>query len=329
MSNRLIVIALASTAILAACATAQENPNYQYSTKFKGASPYATPTQNASNTVTTVTTQPVTYVQTVPAITGATQNASYQTVTQNTQTQNSAGYNTARYNGAQPASYTQLDHRCLSKETNRQLIGGALGGTVGAVLGKKVIGGTKGAVAGAALGGAAGYGIGDKSINCDPVQVPIAAQTPVVSQAYYPSNNAVYNPAQGEVVFANTQTVSPAAPTDAAMPAEITQGYGTPGYQAMLNAQNDTLDDINAYVPDTASAAVPAPQMVDVSSSTTAPYSISTTLGGQHQVMEGDTVYSLSRKLCTSIDDIKQMNGLGSDFNIKIGDSLRLPASRC
>ncbi|XER21972.1 LysM peptidoglycan-binding domain-containing protein [Fretibacter rubidus] len=45
--------------------------------------------------------------------------------------------------------------------------------------------------------------------------------------------------------------------------------------------------------------------------------------------MEGDTVYSLSRKLCTSIDDIKQMNGLGSDFNIKIGDSLRLPASRC
>lgn len=309
MSNRLIMIALASTAILAACATAQENPNYQYSTKYKGASPYATQTQMATNSAAPATTQPARYVQTQPVTHAGVQNASYQSVSPNT----------ASYSGAQVASYTQLDHRCLSKETNRQLLGGALGGSVGAVIGKKVIGGTKGVVAGAALGGAAGYGIGDKSINCDPVQVPITAQTPVVSQAYYANQTNGHSPNQPQVIYANTQSVSAPAPTDAAMPAVITQSYGTPGYQAMLNAR----DDINAYVPDA------APQVVNVRANTTAAYAMSTTMNGNHQVVEGDTVYSLSRKLCTSIDDIKQMNGLGADFNIKIGDSLHLPASRC
>lgn len=313
MSMRLITIALASTAILAACATSQENPNYQYSTKYKGASPYGAQTQMASNTV---TTQPVTYVQTQPA--QPNQQVQAQTAVYQQTTSHAPAVQT--HTQAQ-ATYTQLDHRCLSRETNRQLIGGAVGGTIGAVIGKKVIGGTKGTVAGAALGGAAGYGIGDKSINCDPVQVAIPQQSVKVSPAYYPTTSGA---AQPQVIYANTQST---APTDAAMPSQITQSYGTPGYQAMLNAQND---DINAYAP----APAPAAQVVDVRSETTAPYSYSTALqgshtGGQHQIVEGDTVYSLSRKLCTSIDEIKLMNSLGADFNIKIGDSISLPASRC
>ena len=53
------------------------------------------------------------------------------------------------------------------------------------------------------------------------------------------------------------------------------------------------------------------------------------TLGTQHAIKAGDTVYSFARKLCTSVDEIKAMNSLGADFNIRLGDTIRLPASKC
>lgn len=324
MSSRIVLTAIAATTLLASCATVQENPNYQYSTKYKSSSPYGaqngTPTTQSASHVTTVTTQPVTYVQTQPAGQVQAQNAAYvQTTTHTPQSYQSQSY--ATQNATAQATYTQLDHRCLRRETNRQIIGGAVGGTVGAVLGKKVIGGTKGTAAGAILGGAAGYGIGDKSINCDPIQVLIPQQSATVSPAYYPTQTIP----QPQMVHTASNVIS--APTDAAMPSTISSAYGTPGYQAMLNAQ---ANDMNALTP--SHSPVSAPTVIDARSDTTGQYgsfNSSTIMSGQHHIIEGDTVYSLSRKLCTSIDEIKKMNSLSTDFKIKLGDTINLPASKC
>ena len=316
MSNRIILTALATTALLASCATVQENPNYQYSTKYKGSSPYGAQTTQSASNVGTAATQSVNYVHTSAGQVQA-QNASYsQTSTYSPQSYQAQSYSSQ--NSAGQATYTQLDHRCLRQEMNRQLIGGAVGGTVGAVVGKKVIGGTKGTVAGAVLGGAAGYGIGDKSINCDPIQVVIPQQSATVSPAYYPTQTIQ----QPQVVHTASNVVS--APTDAAMPASISNGYGTPGYQAMLNAQ---ANDINALAP----SPVATPSVIDARSDTThyGSYNGNTMSSSQHQIVQGDTVYSLSRRLCTSIDEIKQMNSLSADFKIKLGDTINLPASQC
>lgn len=51
--------------------------------------------------------------------------------------------------------------------------------------------------------------------------------------------------------------------------------------------------------------------------------------GRVYTVKQGDTVYSLSRRSCVGINVIQSMNGLDSNFAIKIGQSLRLPASMC
>jgi len=48
-----------------------------------------------------------------------------------------------------------------------------------------------------------------------------------------------------------------------------------------------------------------------------------------YTVKQGDTVYSLARKTCVGVSVIQSMNGLNSDFAIKIGQSLTLPASVC
>jgi len=48
-----------------------------------------------------------------------------------------------------------------------------------------------------------------------------------------------------------------------------------------------------------------------------------------YTVQPGDTVYSLSRRLCTPISEIMTANGIHSDFGIDIGQTLNLPASRC
>lgn len=52
-------------------------------------------------------------------------------------------------------------------------------------------------------------------------------------------------------------------------------------------------------------------------------------VGQNYTVQQGDTVYSLSRKTCVGVNVIQSMNGLSSDFAIKIGQSITLPASVC
>lgn len=51
--------------------------------------------------------------------------------------------------------------------------------------------------------------------------------------------------------------------------------------------------------------------------------------GQSYTVRQGDTVYSLSRRLCAPIGDITTANGIGGDYAIAIGQTLNLPNSRC
>lgn len=51
--------------------------------------------------------------------------------------------------------------------------------------------------------------------------------------------------------------------------------------------------------------------------------------GQSYVVREGDTIYSLSRRLCTPIADITTANAIGGDYAIAIGQTLSLPNSRC
>ena len=217
----------------------------------------------------------------------------------------------ASYNTTQSVG---IDPNCQRRETNRELLGGAVGGTVGAFAGKELIGGTKGTVAGAALGGALGYGIGDISTNCAPAT----------------RSNAVY---QSTPAYSAT----PANYEAATCPA------GTTPYS------NGTclLDNPNASLQSASFAAAPtpsyqqvqtAPRAQNVVSASTAPMAPSAYMGTEvtrsygganYRVVSGDTVYSLSRKLCVPVSAIQGSNGLDANFGIQIGQTLNLPASQC
>ncbi|GLQ22031.1 LysM peptidoglycan-binding domain-containing protein [Algimonas porphyrae] len=85
-------------------------------------------------------------------------------------------------------------------------------------------------------------------------------------------------------------------------------------------AQNVIVGDHSAPAP----LPAPAPQVAAPSATpVTAPTARSYT------VQPGDTIYSLSRRLCTPIGEIMNANGIGADFAIKIGQTLTLPNSRC
>lgn len=48
-----------------------------------------------------------------------------------------------------------------------------------------------------------------------------------------------------------------------------------------------------------------------------------------HQVSHGETVYSMARRSCNSVENIKAMNSLDGTFKIHVGEVILLPGSRC
>jgi len=282
-----------AAAILAACATPQTNPHYKYSSKMPAE------TQSAEYYNAAPQQAPVSY-----------------------QAAHSAPANPQPY--IHSATYTPSSsadnayQACLAKEQNHKLVGAAIGGTVGAYAGKKLAGDdndTKGLVAGAALGGIAGYGAGNLSMNCD-----AAAYSPMQAQA------APQAARYSEPVLSQPVTMQPAAAQSAQtapVPAETgrqnaTQidgySYNSGGYvtQAAVTAPAPVLTQREYDIP--AQAALPAPA---------AP------AGMTYIVQEGDTAWSLSRKTCASLTDLKAMNNLEGDFLIKAGEAILLPASTC
>jgi len=170
-----------------------------------------------------------------------------------------------------------------------------------------LIGGTEGTVIGAGLGGAVGYGVGDKVVNCDPETFVMIEDKPVASTVYVASTQPAKTQAEPKIA---TPYVSP---TDTEF--DTISTTGTPGYQVL-----------QAVVYDYSANTVASSAITETAS----PQTRYLNMGDRsHVVKQGDTVYSLSRKLCVSVTDIQSLNGLNSNFGINIGDQLKLPPSRC
>lgn len=233
------------------------------------------------------------------------------------------------YESLQQASYTQVNHECLKKEKNHELLGAGIGGTLGAIAGKELIGGTKGTIIGAGLGGAAGYRIGDKTVECDPQPVPIQQMTIQTQQDYTsaPTVSASYDaPVVAEPYV---------SPTDAEF--NNISETGTPGYQVMQAQSVEIYETPASMMPLSQGAQEVSydydANTISASAVTIAMPSETRFLGdelyGSHIVKEGDTVYSLSRSLCVGVSDIQSLNNLDASFGINVGDKLQVPVSNC
>lgn len=332
MLSRLICLTSVSVVALSACATQQENPFYKYSSKYEGGAPItmAQGSQYGSAAQTSQTSQ---HVQTVQAA------QQYQTAP--------VTYNQTTYQASQQVNYTRVNQDCLKKEQNRELLGAGLGGTIGAVAGRKLIGGTKGTVIGAGLGGAAGYGVGDKMVNCDPEPYVMLQPTPTVTEAYVSPTDAGFqtitnNGTPGyQVIQAQAatsgQSMTVAEAISASHPAYVGLQASTITAPATISAPAAYAETHKTY---TQQAGLAQPVSYDYSANTVSAFAetarsqtetrlITRAYSNGHLVKEGDTVYSLSRRLCVGVNDIQSLNNLNAGYGIKIGDTLQLPTSRC
>jgi LysM repeat protein len=286
------------TLVAIGCSTTNQNPIYQQTTKYKGSVPVS---QSAQATI---------------------QQAGYQT---QTQAPVPITYAPAQTQYQNQASYTQVNQECLSKETDRKIIGTVAGGAIGALAGRKLAGDSKtlGTVAGAAIGGAAGYGIADKTIRCDPITVPATQmqQSATITPVYQPTTQPTT-----QSTTAATYTAAPETTTYQSLRSETAiqetveapGTEGTPGYYAV----NGTADYVSAPEPVRIYA---APQPI-----ASAPTMASTSRGNtRHTLVDGDTVYSLARGACVSVSEFKQLNNIDDQYYIRAGDQILLPASRC
>lgn len=279
---RAITGALFATTILAisGCSTTAENPNYQQITKYKGSTPYVNgqPVQPANYE--TQAAAPVTYVQ--------------------------------------QFGKTRAYQECISKESNRKIIGTAAGGVVGGLVGRKVADDHKtlGTVAGAAIGGAAGYGIADKTINCDPVQAPATIRQTAPTYQAVPQAVTYEAPKEEQGLIENTQSLGE---------------NGTPGYYA-VNGIEPPAPEVQQVEPQLAQIQPIQPEQVQPE-----PVPVPTTFTAKpqpagtirHTVIPGDTLYSLARTTCSSVAEIQQMNSINAEFYIRAGDNILLPSGRC
>ena len=328
MALRHILLIAPLLVAIGACETAQENPNYKYSSTYGEPAPQVF-AQNSRHPdqAGQVQAAPVRYVRSVP---------------QQTQSVTQASANTS-YSTAPSGTYTRVNHECLNQERTRTLIGAGVGGTVGAFAGDKLIGGTKGTIIGAVAGGAAGYGLGNASINCEPVPVHVQSTAPAIAPAYVPQ--ATTHAASSHTTYSQPTYAQPSSsatyspsPTESAYNADT---VGTPGYEAIRQSQSLSAN-ASTTAPNTtysAQSSVQPSYEAYTSAEPIVPAAAPDTqdlwpnshnqLGQNYIVEQGDTVYSLSRNLCATVGELKALNSLDQNFSINAGQSLQLPASKC
>lgn len=251
MSARLLL--LGSAFLLASCATAQENPHYQYSSKYGQ-------TQVADNAYPTpVMTPQVQTAGTQSVRTGA------QTYTAGTMTGSDQPH--TGYLGNEGATLTaaqsaQQSAQPTTSPTERAYNSNQMQGTPGYEM--------------------------------------MRAQQDAAAPTYQAAPAPDYTP-----------YTAPAAPV-ANAPREVTYDYGD-------NLRTDETGPTRQTVPN-------YEQMNDMGRSGTA---VNVPTGQSYRVREGDTIYSLARRLCTPMADITTANAIGGDYAIAIGQTLYLPNSRC
>lgn len=278
--------------VLAGCSTTALNPNYQQTTIYKGTNPYADDTVVQQADYQTQAPAPIKYMQQEVPLEATQQNV-------------------------RSANYLE----CISKESNRKILGTTAGGIVGAIAGRNIAGDNKtlGTVAGAAIGGAAGYGIADKTIACDRAPVVVRQTAPIyqaVPQAVtYEAPAPVPAPAPG--IQENTASVG---------------ANGTPGYYA-VNGIEPPATTPQQLQPQLAQVQQLQPQQVQPETKQllgpktyTVPVSAMT---ARHTVKPGDTLYSLARTTCSTVAEIQGLNTINAKFYIRVGDDIHLPSGRC
>jgi len=275
---RIFTSALMATTmlVLAGCSTTALNPNYQQTTIYKGSNPYGDAAVVQQAGYETQAAAPVTYVP--------------------------------------QANYDPNYLECISKESNRKILGATAGGVVGAIAGRSIAGDNKtlGTVAGAALGGAAGYGIADKTIACE--------RAPVVVRQNAPIYQAV------------PQAVTYEAPSGIEENTASVGEGGTPGYYA-VNGIEPPATSPQIAQPQLAQAQTLQPQQVLPTTEPLLEPKIAAVPASavtmHHTVNPGDTLYSLARTACSTVAEIQSLNTINSKFYIRAGDDILLPSGRC
>jgi len=204
-------------------------------------------------------------------------------------------------------------------------------------------------------------------IGCQPVSVTAAHQQPIIAQAHTPSHQAeplLLATHQNEPV--NNVFASPNAQNYAPSLTENTysaDSIGTPGYEAVRQSQSlsadnsyasQTIAPVISQAPSNSTAFASAPLTSNSGAShsggftgqplvNTAPPIVPvvtpqnipawpqahTSLGTNYTIKAGDTVYSLSRSICSSVSAVQTLNNLDQNFSIQVGQTLQLPASAC
>lgn len=356
MSTRLILTLCASAAVLTACATKQQNPIYKYSTQYKGSSPYTTVASNAGTAATTTAATYQTAGQIADIQNAGSATTAYQTIETVPQTQDYVAFANST---SSPTDYVVP----ASNEATRTLKKCSVTSgvetcelvqvPVSAIQATPQRTSVQSTAQSAYLTQASAVTTSGRltqvdseclqagvSVPCYPQEIPITTQASV---------HQPYSAQSDNIIMANS-TTSTAAPTDAYYSNTVS---GTPGYYAVNSAPTvttastatvyaepeyvDVLPD-DSYAFTTLENTTSSPALINAGTvSSNSLYSdnyaggyITQSSGGVlHTVVENDTIYSFSRKTCTSPEEIRAMNGIGSDNYIRLGDTIRLPASQC
>ena len=348
MSSKIWLSLGASITLLAACATQQENPNYAYSTKYK-----------AGSQTSSIQTSPVSYQSgaTTTYASASTASEAYSRTDQDCLRRETNYQLLGAGLGGTAGAFAGNE---LIGGTAGTVAGAGLGGALGYGVGnfavncdpQTVVAQQPAPTRTAYQSSTPSYSTGQPTISsASTYQTPANYQSVSSDQSrvVYQSPRIEYQPSladyQSQIVQQQAENQAPTsvvqqAPTDAQFE-NISEG-GTPGYQVLQS-------QVIAY--DAPIAVAEAPRIVQSSSGaqvvdydysenivsantfTTPEYSETRIIGGSgysvHSIIEGDTVYSLARRNCVGVNDIQSINGLNSNFAIKIGDSLKLPASQC
>lgn len=292
MSARLFL--LSSVLVLAACATAQENPNYQHSTK------YGT-TQTASNGYTVpATTQTSSHDGRIAHSTDGYVDGS-RTHTAGTQTGLTHTHPAGSSHSMSPAHAVETDHLNSGYVGNEgTMIQAAHPGHQSAPSP------TESAYDSGQMQGTPGYEMMRAQQQADDAY-PVA---PAPTYASGPATD--YVPYVPPVV-----AQAPAAAPRVLAPAPTPTGPRQVAY--------DYNDNVSGAVP---SARQTVPNYSDINAQRTGTAANIAT-GQSYVVRQGDTIYSLSRRLCAPISELTTANGIGGDYAISIGQTLTLPSTRC
>lgn len=171
-----------------------------------------------------------------------------------------------------------------------------------------------------------------------PQQAPVTYQAahtvPANTEPYYSRTASYPQTAPAPIVIEDLNGDPITAPAQAETVSE-TKVYAEP-VMVETGGQNAAQSDGYAYnsggyvtqAAATAPAAQTTQRLYDVPAQAVMP-APAKPAGMTYIVQEGDTAWSLSRKSCSSLSDLKTINNLEGDFLIKAGEAILLPASNC